>query len=249
MKKIAFYNNKGGVGKTTTVINVAYTLQTQGYKVLIIDCDSQQNSSRFFISEQYEGNLLSKSGVGIESVLIGVNSYIPPLSSRYNSIDIKISSGANVISEFALLSEEQQVENVSQLLGEHEYDYILLDLPPAMSVINEKLMQQCNCVFVPIELGTFAIQGISTVTETINRIGSKFGGCFVSKFDKSNPADNDLLELLRQSLGSKVLKTLIPYSRVIKNSISYKLSAHEYMAWEEATQRYTSLTNEIVSKA
>ena len=107
MKKIAFYNNKGGVGKTTTVINVAYTLQTQGYKVLIIDCDSQQNSTRFFISEQYEGNLLSRAGVGIESVLTGENSMIPPLSSRYNSIDIKISSGTNVISEFSMLSEEQ----------------------------------------------------------------------------------------------------------------------------------------------
>ncbi len=249
MKKIAFYNNKGGVGKTTTVINIAYTLSKLGHSVLVVDCDSQQNSSRFFLSESYDGNLLSLAGVGIESVLTGKSNSLPPFQTRYTDIGVKISSSTSIIGEFEQLSPEEQQTNVSRLLNEAGFDYILLDMPPAMSVVNERLIRACDSVIVPIELGTFALQGIATVTATINRIGASFGGCFVSKFDKNNPVDNDLLAILQKSLGAKAFQTVIPFSRVIKNSISYKLTAHEYMAWEEAAEKYVQLTNEIINKA
>ena len=104
----------------------------------------------------------------------------------------------------------------------------------------------CDYVFVPIELGTFAIQGITVVVNTLSRISAKFGGCFVVKFDNENPSDYSLLDVLKNALGAKVLSSIIPFSRVIKNSISYRMTAAEYMDYMPAAEKYGELTKEII---
>ena len=100
-------------------------------------------------------------------------------------------------------------------------------------------------MFVPIELGTFAIQGIPTVTDIISDCGAKFGGCFVNKYDRENPADIALMEMLKTSLGTKALNSFLPFSRVIKNSVSYKVTASEYMDWTFAAECVANLSREI----
>lgn len=246
MKSIALFNNKGGVGKTTSVINIAYVLgEKKGKNVLVIDCDGQKNCSRFF-SE-------SEKQYGIENTLLYGDSCIQCFSkTRYKNIDILVSTEKlnSIIGDFEKLPRETQLANAQKLFNntEKQYDYILLDLSPSMNIINETLMMSCDSVIVPIELGTFAIQGIANVTETLNRIKAKFGGCFVTKFDKNNPADFSLLELLKGSLGNKTFNSLIPFSRVIKNSISYKLTACEYMDWTAAVDEYVKLTEEIIER-
>ena len=206
MKIITFYNNKGGVGKTTSVINVAYFLQKGGSKVLVVDCDSQSNSYRFFKGDD-------------------------ELHSRYENIDVMAYSGGS------------KAFDLSFCKG---YDYVILDLPPALNDFTSMMLGLCDYVFVPIELGTFAIQGIPVVIDTINQTSAKFGGCFVVKYDNENPSDAALLEILKEQLGAKVLNAIIPFSRVIKNSISYGMTAAEYMDWMGAAERYAELTEEIV---
>ena len=100
-------------------------------------------------------------------------------------------------------------------------------------------------VFIPIELGTFAIQGIPTVTGIVKKCGARFGGCIINKYDKKNSADEQLLDLLNETLGNKTLKSKIPFSRVIKNSISGGLTAGEYMGWTNAAKSYADLAAEI----
>lgn len=246
MKSLALFNNKGGVGKTTSIINIAYILgEKKGKSILVIDCDGQKNCSRFF-SEKENNN-------GIENTLLYGDSPTQCFSkTRYKNIDILVSTEKlnSIIGDFEKLPKETQISNAQKLLSnfDKQYDYILLDLSPSMNIINETLMMLCDSVIVPIELSTFAIQGIANVTETLNRIKAKFGGCFVTKFDKNNPADFSLLELLKGSLGNKTFNALIPFSRVIKNSISYKLTAYEYMEWTEAVNEYVKLTNEIIER-
>ena len=207
MKIITFYNNKGGVGKTTSVINAAYFLHKAGKKVLVVDCDRQSNSYRFFKGAD-------------------------ELCSRYANIDVITYSG-----------QDGGVFSLSDCNG---YDYVILDLPPALNDFTGKILSICDYVFVPIELGIFSIQGIPTVINAINQTSAKFGGCFVVKYHNANPSDAALLELLEEQLGAKVLKTIIPFSRVVKNSISYGMTAAEYMHWMEAPERYAKLTEEIV---
>lgn len=246
MKSIAFYNNKGGVGKTTSVINIAYQLAANK-SVLVIDVDGQANCSNFFADELKEG--LDRALTEAE-----VTPTVALSPTRYPNIDIiTATSDLNDIAPlFYNLTEQMQRENAEKLItstekpwyGKH-YDYILVDLPPALNKVTERIISACDYVFVPIELGSFAIQGISTVTNIIADCGARFGGCFVNKFDRDNPSDVQLLELLKDSLGTKALNSYIPFSRVVKNSVSYKMTAPEYMGWTYAAECITNLAKEI----
>ena len=242
MTTIAFYNNKGGVGKTTTAINVANEL-AEKHRILVIDLDGQANSSRFFAEPK----------AGLETALVKKN-FSPDVAhsnTRYPNIDVLTSTSAlNLVNaQFEQLSDEEQTANIRKVLSYgSSYDYVLLDLPPALTKITEKVITLCDCVYVPIELSTFAIQGIPTVTGALTNCNAQFGGCIVNKFDKENPSDNELLELLKSMLGNKVLKTTVPFSRVIKNSFSFRLAAKEYMKWTAAATAFENLAAEIIEK-
>lgn len=246
MKTITMYNNKGGVGKTTSVINIAYSLSKMGKKVLVMDFDEQRNSSRFFSDEKNaeEANDC-KALHPLE---------INPVSTRYlniylltydKCIDLLKIIRLNAVSPLLQKGcfEDQYAD---WLKSKNNYDYIIFDLPPALNDLTLSMLSFCDYVFVPIELGTFAIQGISVVVDTLSEITTKFGGCFVVKFDNENPSDYSLFDVLKTALGAKVLTSIIPFSRVIKNSISYRMTAAEYMDYMAAAEKYGELTKEIV---
>lgn len=240
MKSIAFYNNKGGVGKTTSAINVSYEL-AKNSKVLIIDVDGQANCSRFFTEELKSGleQALVSSEVSPETALC---------HTRYDNIDIITATPKlnGIISEFDSFSDEEQAAIARNILSfGSAYDYVLLDLPPALTKVTERLIGACDVVFIPIELGIFSIQGVPPVTGIVKKCGAKFGGCIINKYDKKNSADAQLLELLNETLGNKTLKSKIPYSKVIKNSLSGGLTAGEYMGWTSAAKCYADLAAKI----
>jgi len=207
MMKIAFFNNKGGVGKSTAAINVAYAMSKLGKKVLVVDCDSQMNTFRFLSDEQ-----------DMEIVQ----------NTRYENIKTACYN--------------QGIDTLAKKF--FNFDFMLLDFPPTLDELTSQIISNCDYVFVPIELGTFAISGIANVTDAIAATEAKFGGCFVSKFDRNNPIDHELDKQLRQTL--KVMSTRIPSSRVIKNSISYRQTAYEYMKWRTAAGAFDLLADEIV---
>lgn len=246
-KVIALYNNKGGVGKTTTAINVSHILsEVCGKKVLVIDCDGQQNTSRFFSDRLPE--------TGVEQVLL--HSEVHPSdalsSTRYENIDVLVSSEKmNQCAEyFNQLSKQEQQINLNHLCDffDNQYDYVILDMPPALNCITENLLCIADGVIVSIELGTFSIQGIARVTDTINKVGAAFIGCFVAKYDKHNKLDAELKTLLNDTLDNKVFGAVIPYSRIIRNSTNYRLTAYEYMHWLPPVRKYVELTEEIVRR-
>ena len=240
MKSIAFYNNKGGVGKTTSVINIAFELATET-RVLVIDIDGQANCSRFFTDNQKEGldKALVNADISPENALC---------STRYENIDIITATPKlnGITPKFDSLTDKEQAAIAEKIISfGSEYDYVLLDLPPALTKVTERLIGACDAVFIPIELGTFAIQGIPTVTGIVKKCGAKFGGCFINKFDKKNSLDGQLLDLLNETLGNKTLQSKIPFSKVIKNSISGGMTASEYMGWTNAAKSYKALAAEI----
>ena len=247
MKSIAFFNNKGGVAKTTTVLNIAYIIgEVYKRKVLVVDCDGQQNASRFL------ADTLSENG--IETVL--TNEVVSPTtalsSTRYENIDVLTSTTEmNTCAEkFNELSNDEKENNIRKLKSfwSEKYDYVLLDLPPALNGLTEQLLSVTDGVIVPVELGSFAIQGIAKVTDTINKVGAAFTGCFISKYDKKNKADEELKKLLTDNLGNKVFSTVIPYYNIIRNSTNYKMTAYEYMHWLGPAKKYVELTEEIIRK-
>jgi chromosome partitioning protein len=238
MKVIAIFNNKGGTGKSTATINLAHIFgEKRKQKVCVIDCDGQGNTSRFFSAESI--------ATGLETALTGKGTVQEALmKTRYPNIDVIVSTSK--MNDCILGFDEKNAVKREDL--PNGYEWVLLDLPPAMNAVTKSLLRLSDSVIVPIELGTFSISGVAHVTEFISQQQANFAGCFVSKFDKGNKSDVQLLEVLRENIGNKVFSAVIPYSRVIKNSLNYRLTAYEYMPWVKATKSFAVLASELAEK-
>lgn len=188
MRKIGIFNNKGGVAKTTSVINLAYSLQKNDNKVLVIDCDTQENCFSFFMS-----------GKSTQAILATDYENINHTTWQYY---------CNLDSEL------------------EEYDYILFDLPPTISDEVRAVIKQCNTVYVPTILGEFEIAGLRNVTEEVHRQGVKLGGVFVTMYQPKN--DEEIISEFRRVLQNRLLHTVIPYSKTVRESQKAGLPIEEY---------------------
>lgn len=220
MRKIALYNNKGGVAKTTSVINLAYCIQKAGFKVLVVDCDSQSNCFDFFLTEEPVEN---------------ADSILPTDFEKISSTTWK---------RYTEVPE-------SELTG---YDFILFDLPPAMTEEVKQIIRHAGFVYVPTMLGEFEISGLQKVTLEIAHQNAQLGGIFVTMFQKQN--DEELLQQFRSALASQLMQTIIPYSRTVRESQKAGLPIEAYFidrkvphngsSWK-IVNAYESLAAEILS--
>lgn len=191
MTKIAIYNNKGGVAKTTSVINIAYGIQKTGKRVLVVDCDQQENCFMFFMAGQDTDGILP---------------------TEYENM--KHTTWTRYI-------EKSDAETA-------EFDYILFDLPPAMTDEVKKIIRHCGTVYVPTMLGEFEIAGLEKVTAEIARHQARLGGIFITMYQQQN--DAELLNTFRSALHTQMLQTIIPYSRTVRESQKAGLPIAEYFA-------------------
>lgn len=187
-KRICIYNNKGGVAKTTSVINIAYCLNKKGQKVLVVDCDTQENCFDFFFS------------TSADSIF----------KTEFDNIS------HTTWSRFEKLSDKE----ISA------FDIVLFDLPPTLSEEVQRILHQSDKVYVPSLLGRFEITGITKVTEEIHRQNVKLGGVFVTMYD--DKTDAKLLEMFRAKLGNRLMQTVIPYSKTIRESLKAGLPIEAY---------------------
>lgn len=215
-RKIGIFNNKGGVAKTTSVINLAYSLQKNGKKVLVVDCDTQENCFSFFLTSTVPNAILPTEYENISHTTW----------ERYTEI------------------EESETDG---------YDYILFDMPPAMSDEVKSIIRHCHKIYVPTILGEFEIAGLKKVTDEINRQGVKLGGVFVTMYQKAN--DEELIGEFRRILQDRLLQTVIPYSKTVRESLKNGMPIEAYFrdravppsptAWK-IVHAYEDLANEVM---
>lgn len=189
MIKIALYNNKGGVAKSTSVINLAYCFQKAGKKVLVVDCDQQENCFMFFMTAKDSSDILPSEYENIKHTTW----------TRYIVMDRERTS---------------------------VFDYILFDLPPAMTDEVKKIIHHCGLVYVPTMLGEFEIAGLEKLTVEIAKQQARLGGIFVTMYQKEN--DAALLAEFQDALQSQMMRTVIPYSRTVRESLKVGLPIEEY---------------------
>lgn len=250
-KYISISNQKGGVGKTTTTINLATGLAAVGKKVLIIDLDPQGNASTGLGIDR------SSRGHGTYEMLFGecnldeaaTPTRVPNLSVVPSSIHL---SGA----EIELIDTEEREYRLKNALQSSNsyYDYVLFDCPPSLNLLTLNALVASTGVLVPLQCEFFALEGLSHLVHTIERVRSSFNpdlelmGVVLTMYDRRNNLSTQVAENVRAHFGDKVYDTMIPRNVRISEAPSFGLPAIVYDMNCNGSQAYIQLAKELLKR-
>jgi chromosome partitioning protein len=248
---IAIANQKGGVGKTTTAINLSAAMARAGKKVLLIDIDPQGNSSLTFLDPRsveytvYE--LLIDPSVTFESVI---------QHSNIKGLDILPSRISLAKFESKLLGEfdapfrlKDRIEGISK-----RYDYVLIDTPPTLGLITVNALVAADYLIIPIQSSYFALEGTDDLLETVEKVKSRPNpnlqvlGVVITLHDKRTTLAKDIYAQIKQVFGDKVFKTTISKSVRLEESPAYKETIFTFAPGSSGAIEYANLCEEVMSR-
>lgn len=250
-KIIAVVNQKGGVGKTTTAVNLATAMAAVNYKVLLIDLDPQGNASTGMGIEQKERNLTAYELLTLETPIDKIikKTMLPNLEMIVATVDL---SGA----ELELIEKQEResaLKNKTESI-KNKYDYIFIDCPPSLSILTINALVMANSVLIPLQCEFFALEGLSHLLKTIELIRKrlnpalKIEGVLLTMYDRRYNLTLQVEEDVRNNLGSLVFKTIIPRNVRISEAPSHGKPAMLYDLRCAGSLAYIELAKELLNK-
>lgn len=248
---IAIANQKGGVGKTTTSINLSASLAAMGKKVLVIDTDPQGNTTSGFGVEKNELEntvyelMLSECSIK-ECILNDVISGVSIIPSNVNLAAAEIELIGVDRKEFILRREVEWVKE--------SYDYIIIDCPPSLSMLTINAMTTADTVLVPIQCEYYALEGLSQLIHTVNLVKERLNpdldieGVVFTMFDARTNLSIQVVENVKNHLSQRVFKTVIPRNIRLAEAPSYGTPINLYDPKSAGAEAYMSLAKEIVER-
>lgn len=245
MEIIAFVNQKGGVAKTTTCLNVGAGLSFCGFKCLLIDLDPQGNLSTS------SGLTPGENDLTTYEVLKGsdINLAIKPGKYDVLPTDIRL-SGA----ELELASTAGRDFLLKEALGnlKKKYDYILIDCAPSLNILTLMALTACNKIYVPVKADFLGLNGISQLLDTIELVKKRLnpelsiGGVILTFYDSRRGLDKEVVESLKEKFGDIVFKTAISNNIKLAEAPSFYKDIFSYAPNSNGAQQYKALVDEII---
>jgi chromosome partitioning protein len=251
MKILAITNQKGGVGKTTTCVNLAASLAANGKKVLLVDLDPQGNAST--------GSGIDKARLkySIYHVLINDKEFDEIIvKSEKGGFDVAPSNRELAGAEVELVNELARETRLKQAITKlaNSYDYVLLDCPPALNLVTVNALTAANTVMIPMQCEYYALEGLSDLVNTIKKVRAHLNptleieGLLRTMFDTRNMLAQQVSAQLESHFGNKVYKTVIPRNIRLAEAPSYGLPVLFYDKTSKGAVAYLQLAEEIIKK-
>ncbi len=245
-KIVSILNQKGGVGKTTTAINLGAYLAKRGKSVLIVDLDPQGNAT---------------SGLGIDKHSLEASMYdvlfgaVPAekiiVETAQSGLFIAPTNEQLAAAEVDLASEQMREGKLRQALEHLVFDIILIDCPPALSLLTINALTAADYVLIPVQAEYYALEGLSQLLGVVQRIRGGLNprlellGVVVTMHDSRTSLSDQVVSELKKHFGDKLLQTIIPRNVRLAEAPSYGKSIAEHDKWSKGARSYKQLAKEV----
>ena len=248
-KVFSICNQKAGVGKTTTSVNLSAALSLNNKKVLLIDMDPQGNATMGSGLNKYDldyslADILLDSSKNVEDIICKAE----------EGFDLVPSNQALTFAEVKLLDVNNRELVLKKILAkiQDNYDFIIIDCPPSLNILTVNALAVSNSVIIPTQCEYYALEGLTALLETIDKIkisvneSLEIGGILRTMYDPRNNLAQDVSEELKNHFGKDVLKTVIPRNVSLAEAPSHGSSIVNYDRASKGSMSYLALAGEIV---
>jgi len=248
---LAVVNQKGGVGKTTTTVNLAAALAQTGRRVLLVDLDPQGNATM--------GSGVDKRTVArtVYHALLGLGE-LPGILTRsekggYDLVPANRDLAGAEVELVELPGRETRLKSALERIAA-DYDYVLIDCPPSLSLLTVNALAAAQRVLIPMQCEYYALEGLSDLVGTIKRVranlnpGLEIAGLLRTMYDPRNTLSQQVSRELEEHFGDKVFRTLVPRNVRLAEAPSYGVPAVVWDASSKGAQAYTALAGEVLER-
>lgn len=248
MQTIAVLNQKGGVGKTTTAINLAAYLNKMGKTVLLVDLDPQGNATSGLGRDKaaieagtYE-LLLGTAELGQVIQTIGDGFYLLPTNANLAAVEVE------------LVNRPKREHALQEALKNADYDYVIIDCPPALGLLTINALTAASTIIIPVQAEYYALEGLGQLLQVFQSVRKGLNphleimGVVITMYDSRTSLSGQVVAEVNKHFGDKVFKTVIPRNVRLAEAPSYGKPVADHDKWSKGARAYKQLAKEVVER-